>query len=162
MIDMNQNLYGERDMSYTVLGIEFSAEGPMIYYPQGGGKIIIQLSLSAATYPNRAYYQLAHESVHLLSPSGGRNANNLEEGLAVRFSNIYLQYIGLAPMRCIDPKYSTAADAVEALMKPDLDVIKKIRKDEPRMYKITKDLLKKHAPHLTDEQADFLTTKFSS
>src|SRR5437879_7010897 len=52
--------------------------------------IVIQLTMECLTDQVRACYQLAHESVHLLAPTGGRNANVLEEGLATYFSELYL------------------------------------------------------------------------
>lgn len=33
MLTEAQNRYGERDLNYTILGIEFSPHGPQIWYP---------------------------------------------------------------------------------------------------------------------------------
>ena len=78
--------YGQRDLSYTLLGIEFGVGGPMIWYPGNRKYVSIMLSLDAAEQPNRALWQLAHECVHLLAPSGGSHAPVVEEGLAFLFA----------------------------------------------------------------------------
>lgn len=161
MLQQNQDLYGERDNSFTILGVEFCGDIPQLWYPGNCGNIIVQLTRDVSTDPVRACYQLAHESVHLLSPSGGRRANNLEEGLAVLFSNIYLSSnFG----RTIPPNiqsYEAAVEAVEELLGPDPNVIKKLRQDEPRMFEFTQELIERHAPHLSSECAGFLATKFN-
>ena len=35
---------------------------------------------------------MAHETIHLLAPSCGRNANNFEEGVACYFAAYYMKY----------------------------------------------------------------------
>ena len=55
------------------------------------GISLSNLSLSAATNILQACYQMAHETVHLLAPSGGRNANNFEEGVACYFAAYYMK-----------------------------------------------------------------------
>ena len=65
MLHMAEELFGVRDCSYTILGIEFGPDNPRIWYPGSRRHIIIQLALSAATNRWKAYYQMAHETVHL-------------------------------------------------------------------------------------------------
>ena len=45
MLDMAENLFGERDYCYTILGIQFTSDDPQIWYRGKHRKhIIIQLS----------------------------------------------------------------------------------------------------------------------
>jgi hypothetical protein len=81
-----EGLFGPRDHTYTILGVEFGGGNPQIWYPGSCRNIVIQITPECATDMSRACYQMAHEVIHLLSPSGGNNANNFEEGLATYFS----------------------------------------------------------------------------
>ena len=95
MLEMAECLFGQRDCSFTILGIKFRDDGPYVWYPEiGDGQekyITIMLSSSAAQNMSRACFQMAHETVHLLAPTGGQNANNLEEGVACYFSLYYME-----------------------------------------------------------------------
>ena len=91
MLYTAEELFGPRDQSYTILGVEFVDDGPQIWYPGNCKHIIIQLNPLAATDMSRACYQMAHETIHLLAPTGGQNANNFEEGVACYFASYYLE-----------------------------------------------------------------------
>ena len=78
--------YGQRDRAWTPLGIEFGGDIPRIWYPGNCRNVSIKLSTNARDNPRKAIFQLAHEAVHLLSPSGGSNGPAIEEGLAVLYS----------------------------------------------------------------------------
>ena len=98
MLTIAEHMFGPRDLSYIIVGIEFVDDGPYIWYPLVPGKkdntdIIIRLSSPAAQNMAQAYFQMAHETVHLLSPSRGQNATNLEEGVACFFSVYYMETI---------------------------------------------------------------------
>ena len=93
MLTIAEHMFAPRDPSYTIVGIEFVNDGPYIWYPLSHGSkqnkdIIIRLSSPAAQNIVQACFQLAHETVHLLSPSGGQNSTNLEEGVACFFRSI--------------------------------------------------------------------------
>ncbi len=62
MLHMVEELFGPRDYSYTILGIEFASDGPQIWYPRNHRHII------NSQLP-KAYYQMAHETIHLLAPT---------------------------------------------------------------------------------------------
>jgi hypothetical protein len=87
--------YGTRDQKWTPLGIEFGGLRPCLWYPGNCGHVSIKLSDSARNNPAQALYQLAHEAVHLLSPTGKRNALVIEEGLATNFSGEIIQRFGI-------------------------------------------------------------------
>ncbi|ALL68582.1 hypothetical protein K788_00001970 [Paraburkholderia caribensis MBA4] len=130
--------YGPRDMSYTLLGVEFAADGPQIWYPGGGRRVAIQLSRSAMDSLELAIYQLAHECVHLLAPSGGRVAPVLEEGLATAFAQDYVTRT-VGPVGVTSVRYASAAYDVRELLAIDGDSIRKLRQIEPAFYKMGPD-----------------------
>src|SRR3990167_6713780 len=82
LLQLAESQFGARDKDYTILGIEFGSTGPFIWYPGNCKNIAIQLSLESLKSEHCALYELAHECIHLLSPTGKKNANVLEEGLA--------------------------------------------------------------------------------
>ena len=134
--------YGERDKSYTILGIEFTkVNNPQIWYPEACKNIIIQITVSCSDDMNRAVYQVAHEAIHCLFPSGGENSNFLEEGLATHFSIEYTQSNGHGTWNSNDTKYEEALNLVNELFGIDPHIIKKLRYTEPILSLVTKELL---------------------
>ena len=126
MIAEVEKRYGPRDLSWTVLGIEFTPTGPNLWYPGDRKHIAIQLCSNALQDWGLACYQLAHESVHLLSPTGQKIAPVLEEGLATVFSEDYVwqnfQRAGLTngslyvePAALVRKLLSIAPDAIPRL-----------------------------------------------
>ena len=88
---------GPRDSSFTILGVELVDGPPRIWFPGGSKDIVIQLSAIHAENPTLAYWQLAHECVHLLSPVVAGDGSTLEEGLATDFAEHYARTrLGLA------------------------------------------------------------------
>lgn len=113
--------YGQRDMSWTLLGVEFAAtEAPQIWYPSmgRGRNIVVQLTEPAARNEKQALFQLSHEVIHLLSPNGpDLRASVLEEGLAAYNSIEYVRATGLAiaPSYISSPSYEAAYASVVEL-----------------------------------------------
>ncbi len=134
MLRVAQDRFGKRDTSYTVLGIEFGGDIPQIWYPGNCGDVIIQLTPACATDTIRACYQLAHECIHLLSPSGGQNANNLEEGLATYFCHQYIWETFGIDWPCTIPSYAEARSAVEELLSKDPYIVRRLRDHQPAMH----------------------------
>jgi hypothetical protein len=140
-LDMAEDLFGPRDRSYTILGIDFTTEAqPSHWYPHdqyGTGKtVIVLLTANAASDENRALYQLSHESFHLLSSTVLGTASNLEEGLATYFSLWYMTRIGrpLSADYIALPKYRGVFEDVQDLVKlyPDMAArIKRFRSEGP-------------------------------
>ncbi|MBA3867566.1 MAG: hypothetical protein H0X30_00275 [Anaerolineae bacterium] len=164
ILQMAQERFGQRDLYYTILGVEFIDGIPQVWYPgshSGRKDIIIQLSLECLADPMRSCYQLAHESIHLLSPTGGKAATVLEEGLATYFSAYYMREKMAAPdwhsnMKC----YAEAQAMTEALLKIDPDAIKKLRVEQPTISAMSADLLLRFYPALGVDLAERLTTRF--
>jgi len=153
--------YGKRDPSYTILGIEFSEDGPQIWYPGNCDNIAIQLSLDCLNDEVRACYQLAHECVHLLSPTGARNATVLEEGLATYHSRIYLRENFALDWSAGIQSYNLACSQVEELLAVDQNAIKRLREKEPTISHISADIIVSLYPQFSKDLAQALEQKFT-
>lgn len=84
-LSLAEQLFGERDKSWTYIGLEFRDSNPHIRY-YGDKKISIVLSNECIRSPIQFAFQLSHEVCHLLYPTGKRTTNNLEEGVSAYFS----------------------------------------------------------------------------
>lgn len=160
MLQIAEELFGKRDLCYTPLGIEFYGEIPMVWYPGNCKHIAIRLTMNAAYDCRRSLYQLAHETVHLLSPTGGRNSIYFEEGVATWFSNYYLERIGLPAMSPSVDSYQRVLNLVESYLHKDPFLVKRIRDKQPSFHKMTKKDIRPEFPGLSEKQLKFLVTKF--
>lgn len=164
MLTELEGRYGVRDSSWTLLGVEFCEHGPDIWYPGGNDSpppkhIAIRLSPAAFRNYKEAIYQLSHECVHLLSPSGGRNAPVMEEGLAKLYSmEIIVRLCGHPPGQNYgnDSAYVHAAGYVQQLIQIDGHAIRKLRDIEPAFFRMTAATFKEAGlsqvpQHLIDE-----------
>jgi hypothetical protein len=135
-------LFGERDKSYTLLGVEFaSVPVPLIWYPGDCRHVLIRLA--SMDNVNRAIYQLAHETVHCLTPTGGNAMNILEEGMATYFAELYMNQGGFGGnwSNSGSPVYDAANALFKNLIAIDADIIKKARAIQPIISMITADVL---------------------
>jgi hypothetical protein len=161
MMLMIEEMFGERDPSYTILGVEFGGDIPMIWYPGNRRHVAIRLTTSAASYPQQACYQLAHEAVHLLAPSGGKNANNFEEGVATYFSAFYMRAFFPNYPNTVDVQsYARAVDLVSPRLKSDAYCIRRLRTKQPSFSLITPEDLTVEFPDLKSTEVEFLLSKF--
>lgn len=156
-----EQLFGERDHSYTFLGFEFVNGAPRLLPQYDGNYLIMQLYISAMHDPVKAYAQLAHEAIHMLSPRRTTPMSVLEEGLAYFFANWYiLDNFGVMPPQSELPSYDEALFLVDQLMLIDGLGIKKIRKEEFVISKITAELIMKYYPTISEETAKSLASPF--
>lgn len=164
MLSLAEDLYGPRDRSYTILGMEFSEFGPQVWYPLPADRrqIIVQLSIECMTDQLQAFFVLAHECIHLLKPSGGRKANVLEEGLATYFSEYYTRTRCRESMVAVIPSYIEARNLVEQLLSSDKGVIKRLRKRQPALYKVKVNDLLAVQPKISKKLATTLCKSFAS
>ena len=161
MLHMAEKLFGPRDPSYTILGIEFASDGPQIWYPGNLQHIIIQLDLSAATNMSRACYQMAHETVHLLVPSGGKHATNFEEGVACYFAAYYMKKKLDEPCwRPTLPSYRRALELIAPRLNADIYCVRRLRDHHPSFSKMGREEISTEFPALTSIDVDFLISKF--
>lgn len=161
MLQMAEELFGPRDSSYTILGVEFIVGIPQIWYPGNCKHIIIQLNQSAATNILQACYQMAHETVHLLSPTGGNNANNFEEGVACSFAAYYLRNkLSAFNWGPTLQSYKQALALIAARLDEDIYCVRRLRERQPSFSEISAEQIKAEFPNLTSENVDFLIKKF--
>jgi hypothetical protein len=132
-----EKCFGPRDKSYTILGVEIceNCERAQVWFPVSKKYLVIQLN---QVNLGSAIYQMAHEVIHCISPIAPGSTSILEEGLAVYFSDLFSQKYGCVSVICTeDSAYLKAESLVIDLLKIDKDVIKKVRKIQPVISKIT-------------------------
>lgn len=94
MLNEAEKYYGQRNLNYTLLGFEFSSRdidySPCIRY-HNTTQIIINLTKSCAQDRYQSIFQMSHEIIHVLGPSGNDSSTVLEEGLATHFQFLYMK-----------------------------------------------------------------------
>lgn len=136
MLTDAEQMFGARDMTYTPVGIEFYGDRPKVWYPGTNKHISIILTDSAREDPSQAIFQLAHEVVHILSPTGGANAPVVEEGLSALFQQRANEIYGLN-LRLVSKPYIRATELANLLLKGQPSIIKQLRSFEPAFHKWT-------------------------
>ncbi len=97
MLSLAENQYGPRDQAFTIWNVEFTRKHPSVYGLRFGAKVVtVILSRSVLALARKgewrnAYWELAHECVHLLSPPTEKGAIVLEEGVACWFQRTYMR-----------------------------------------------------------------------
>ena len=153
--------YGTREQSYTILGVHFTQNKvPNIWYPPSGKHIIIQITMDCMHEMNRAVWQVAHEVIHCLSPVELGEASVLEEGLATLFAIEYTRENGNGFWESDDQRYTEASELVKQLISIDSDIIIKLRKIQPTISLIGKDLIMQTNSNVPEELANNLTKYF--
>lgn len=157
-------LFGPRDASIQ-LSIpritECATSRSFIFRPLRMARIY--LSRESRIKPWMASLELAHESIHVLSPgSFGPAPTILEEGLAEWFAQRYVSRVhGMVFERGSDPKADAVMRAVSTLLAKNQLVIKQLRTRQPVISKIDEKLLVEVAG-IELSQAKFLCTDFLS
>lgn len=155
-----QNLFGPRNTSFLFLGFEFIPDHARVRYVTDHSAVI-QLSFRAMMNPIEAYFELAHECVHLLSPNPYKSTLIIEEGMASVFSSIYLRETMNVQVRPVSQQYyDEAAALVTSLLEIDRYGIRKMREEEPDTRKITQSLILKYFPMLPVSVAARLSRTF--
>ena len=173
MLDMAEELFGARDESFRVTGMGFWECCPTINFPKGYERKEIDIWLQIVLRDDmdfamkRAYYQLAHETVHLLSPVRRETGTYLEEGVACHFAVHYmttkLNENEFFWMDTGDPKYQRALNVVKPHVDRNKQAIIELRRDEAEWRKfgdISEEELKEAFPRLEAEDAHLLTSPF--
>lgn len=166
MLIWAEHLFGKRDTNWTFIGVEFREDGPYImYYPNNNISIVL-MSNCSNFFPShpQLYYQLAHETCHLLYPTGKADANLLNEGISTYFSKIYQEKKYPNSSYAIDniskSKYFESYQLVEKLLAFDKDAIKKIRQLNPSISNITEKELLSLKFNLSENEIKKLVSKF--
>jgi len=156
-----EQLYGPRDSSYTILGVEFCKVGPNIWYPGDCRHIVMKLTPDCMSDRVEAFFQLAHECIHLLAPSGRQNANVLEEGLAAHFACDYVRTEFEANKSASRGSYDTAKQLIHQLLQADATIIRTIRARKPALYLVTSQDILAACPGVAPELAEQLVKPFA-
>ncbi len=156
--------YGNRDNNYTILGIELTSKNnPQIWFPNYGKSIyiVIQITENCLNDMDRAVFQVAHETIHCLSPIKENKVSVLEEGLATLFSIEYCKKNNHGKSwSAKKAEYINAQILVKELFKIDKNIIKKLRAVQPSFSKISKQLILKTNPEIPELLAKELTKPF--
>lgn len=136
-------IYGPIVIGYTFLGIEFHEEGPQIWFPGDCGHVAIRLGLNSMMDEKLAYWQLAQECIHLLSPTTGR-ASVLEEGLATKFAREYMLRKHYWTASATPINYNEADNMAVQLLQRWPDCIKQMRQEEPVIARFTPELVERY------------------
>ena len=168
-----ESLFGPRDRSFTLLGIDICETPnyrPCLWFPNTGVApddvtqrsryIVIHLGPAALTDPVRARWQLAHECVHLLDPWNekvdGRPTNWLEEGLASWYQNIRV-----AEAAHHEGLYAAAEDLVRPLMGQLPSAVERIRQERrSRIGEFTPEVLRDYCPGFHEDTLQRLCQPF--
>lgn len=163
MLTEIEDRYGPRDSVWTPLGIEFGGPRPRIWYPGDVKQLSIGLSANARLEPERAIFQLAHEAIHLLAPTGKPDAPAVEEGLAVLYSLEVLERFS-ASFHYDSPDYIHCKLLTEQFLHQcgGHEAVKAIRQKEPAFNRWTPGLLSETYAQLSEQLAADLCEPFSS
>ena len=104
---------------------------------------------------------MAHETVHLLAPTGCNDSTKFEEGIACSFAADYMKEQFNEP--CWSPgipSYERALAVIKPRLDEDIYCIRRLREHHPSFQDITKEEISKEFPKLTSEDVDFLIEKF--
>ena len=104
---------------------------------------------------------MAHETVHLLAPSCGRNSNNFEEGVACYFAAYYMKCKFNRPNWSPTlPSYRRTLEIIKPRLNEDIRCIRRLRENQPSFRKMSKEAVSSEFPQLTSENVDFLMSTF--
>lgn len=162
--------FGKRDPSWTILGVEYTnLAQPNIWYPNASKNrkhLIIQLTKRAAIDKKVALYQLSHEVIHAMSPSGDATSSVFEEGLAMYFAITNLQDLNydIDENYISGKKYKQAYKLIENLYKSFPNAEQRIRSLRGQVAKttdITADQFSTAFSGLNKDYANLLATKYA-
>jgi hypothetical protein len=151
--------FGPWDPTWTPVGIEFDGATPHIWYPGDRRHVSIVLTDLARQDMKQALFQLSHEIIHLLAPTGGAAAPVIEEGLATLFSKEISSRYGLGLDYDV-PSYIAAANLTQTLLAIYPDGIKRLRQKETSFTRFIPQLILGVCPGIPGEVAAELCQPF--
>lgn len=167
MLQLAECRFGRRDTSCTIRGVEFIEGDPQIHYPSDCRHLVIRLGHQCLSQPDRAVFQLAHETIHLLDPTTSQQVTVLEEGLATHFQLKYMaeHYPPDWPRLISDweeqlGSYASARSLVEQLLEEDSHAIKRMRAKSLKLSQITAEQIQDTCSGLAHGAARDLASKF--
>jgi hypothetical protein len=152
--------FGARVYADAIPPITFHAGPPEVFFA-AQSRIAIHLSLRCESDYLLGCYQLAHETIHLLSPVDGRQITTLEEGIAVLFARDYIRdNIDLEFAVPADHRYAGAFALAERFLRPRPDAILRLREEQPIISKISADIIRQVYPEVPLSLCWSLATPF--
>lgn len=150
-----ETLFGPRDKSFTIVGLEFRTGNPHIFLPERNDFVAIRLSSGSIDNYDLLCGELAHEAIHCLSPIPG-GAKVLEEGIAVWFARYYCQkHLNFAPHE--PQNYAAWRTAYEGLHNLHADTVRLIRQSrQANLNAITADDIQAIVPRFPRPAAEAL------
>ena len=167
-----EELYGPKVDPYQhqFLGIFFKPRRCAYVIPgtddRGNKTVKVQLTSRSLCSSKSALIELAHESVHLLSP--GHHDTMLEEGMACWHEQWWISKCPQAfPEWRVSPafrycikKYNRALDLVTELLSYDASSVKRIREVQPVIGYITSELIQEMVPGIRKSLAKALVARW--
>ncbi|SHH05915.1 hypothetical protein [Bradyrhizobium erythrophlei] len=153
-----ERTYGQRNMEWTILGIEFSGTIPHVWFPNNENLVSVMLTESAALEPNRALFQLSHEVVHLLEPCRITPTTVFEEGLATLFAHEMSTKHGLGKIS--DGSYLSAEKALKEFLAICPDGVQRIRQTSENFVNLSDGDILRACPNVPAALAKTLSEKF--
>lgn len=142
-----QVLFGPIHSGWKFVGVEFGA-GPHLVYLPGTKEVLISLSDRARTDEVQLWFQLSHEICHLLHPSRDAETGELDqttvlnEGLSTLFSCLMTSKISDRANIITNinaTPYAEGFTLVAELLGGDSESIKRLRRIQPRIDRVTKE-----------------------
>ena len=157
--------FGPRDPRYILWAVEFRDPPCLHHRGHASRSLEIHLSLNALREARQgrshpAFWQMAHECVHVLSPVRRREVNVLEEGLVCCFQHDYMRDVFGFRGQLSDPRYLRARALTRQLIALDSDAVKRIRQSQPVISRISEEDLRTHCPAIPPDIARELTQHF--
>jgi hypothetical protein len=159
LLNEAETRFGPRDKKWTPVGIEFCGAIPHVWYPGDRNHVSIMLTDNAREDARQALFQLSHEIIHLLAPTGNNSTLVIEEGLATCFSTEISVRYGLGLHYAV-PSYVSAQRLIGVLIESNPQGIKLIREREMYFYKFTPELILELCPTVPVEVAEELCRPF--
>lgn len=176
-LEQAEELFGPRVSPYPwkFEGVNYMDNWPRVIFAESDDArpekyIGIRLSSACEADVGRALRELTHECVHLLAPCGIAQIKYIEEGLACWYQR---HWVKMCPRifptwakganhgyRSAWSIYNDAADMVEILLAADAGAIRRIRKLQPQISKITAQLIMDEVLGVDSEIAKRLVAHF--
>lgn len=162
-----EKIFGPAVNEWSIGGVRFDpkANQPCLWYPYGlQGVVMVNLDRNATTSIEFSRFQLAHEMVHCINPSGGNSANVLEEGMAAWFQQSYATKKLKGFVQLGDKKYIEARKLFNKFVKKSkvANPIARIRKVEPYLHKVTHETFVATGIALPADLEEVLLSKFEN
>ncbi|WP_051147641.1 hypothetical protein [Agarivorans albus] len=155
-----EKMFGARNHSRNILPVEVHSNVPQVFYPNKKN-IRVKIGNSCLNENHRAYYQLGHEAVHLLSPVDFEVTTVLEEGVAVWFSHDFMKrHSGVTWDSSGDDRYDRAWHLVELVLDESEAALKDIRDKFGCFSPLTADNILEIVPKLDRQVAINLAERF--